>query len=123
MKKGGDIMPNDFEHTKWFYFEDGSNPYGILGSRQDLFFKMVVSWQPEMIDNDHFKCVTPTEAYHRPVSYQFKKSALVEFAKEWQRAQSETASSYEDLIWWSSFFEKYGKKYGCLTEFHENGIC
>ena len=122
--KEGDIMPNDFEHTKWFHFEDGSNPYGILGGRQDLFFKMVVSWQPEMINNSTFKCPEkPTEAYYHPVSYQFKKAALVEFAKEWQRAQSNISSSYEDLIWWQAFFDKYGKKYGCLTEFHENGIC
>ena len=61
-------MPNDFEHTKWFHFEDGSNPYGILGGRQDLFFKMVVSWQPEMINNSTFKCPEkPTEAYYHPV--------------------------------------------------------
>jgi len=114
---------NDFENTKWFYFDDGSNPYGILGSRQDLFFKMVVSWQPEMKNNDHFICHTPTKAYHEPVDYKFKKEALCEFAKEWQRVQSDIESSYEDLMWWGNFFEKYGKKYGLLTEFHENGIC
>lgn len=113
-----------FENTKWFYFENGSNPYGVLGNRPDLLFKMIVSWQPEMIDNDRFKCPEkPTEAYYHAVSYQFKKSALVEFAKEWQRAQSNISSSYEDLMFWQNFFETYGKKYGCLTEFHENGIC
>jgi len=121
--KEGDIMENDFSNTKWFYFDDGANPYGILGSRQDLLFKMIVSWQPEMIDNDRFQCHEPTEAYHRPVSYQFKKNALVEFAKEWQRCNSQISSSYEDLMFWGNFFETYGKKYGCLTEFHENGIC
>ena len=115
---------SDFSNTKWFYFEDGSNPYGVLGSRQDLFFKMVVSWQPEMIDADRFQFPKkPTAAYYKPQGYQFKKAALVEFAKEYQRKASEIALSYEDLAFFGSFFEKYGRKYGLLTEFHENGIC
>ena len=112
-----------WQDTKWFYFEDGSNPYGVLGNRQDLFFKMVISWQPEMKDNDHFICSKPTKAYYEPVSYQFKKEALAEFAKEWQRAASELSMSYEDLMYWGSFFTKYGKRYGLLSEFHTNGIC
>lgn len=110
--------------TKWFDFEDGSNPYGVWGDRMDEFFRMVVAWQPSVIGVNSFKCPKePTEAYYHSVDYQFKKSALRDFAIEWQSEISNFNISYEDLAWYEEFFTKYGKRYGLLREFHENGIC
>ena len=31
--------------------------------------------------------------------------------------------SWEELAIFSDFFTKYGKRYGLLTEFRENGVC
>ena len=110
--------------TKWFYFEDGANPYGVWGDRMDEFFRMIVAWRPEMIDANTFKCPKePTKAYYCGTDYQFKKSALREFAIEWQGAIANFDMSYEDVAWYGEFFETYGKRYGLLTEFRENGIC
>lgn len=107
--------------TKWFHFKDGSNPYGVWN--QNEFFRMIVSWNVVMEDNDSFTCYEPTEAYYGPVGYQFKKEALRNFAIEYQNRFSEIVSSWYDCSFWSNFFEKYGRKYGLLNEFHENGIC
>lgn len=109
---------------KWFYFADGSNPYGIFENRLDLFFKMIVAWAPTIIDSDHFDCpINPRLAYYKAVPYSVKKDALREFAVEYQTRFGEFISSYEDIAWFSKFFETYGKKYGLLREFRENGIC
>ena len=109
---------------KWFHFDDGSNPYGVWGERTDEFFRMIVAWQPTMIDNNTFRCpAKPKEAYFHVVDYQYKKEALREFAKEYQRIFPHINSTWEDVIWFSSFFEQYGRKYGLLKEFRENGIC
>ena len=112
-----------YQYMKWFHFKDGSNPYGVYGDRQDEFFRMVVAWQPEMQDTNTFVCPKePTPAYYRAVDYKFKKEALREFAIEWQRAQADCVMSWGDVAWYNDFFETYGRKYGLLREFKENGI-
>lgn len=111
------------DRTKWFYFKDGSNPYGVWDRNE--FFKMIVAWNPEMIDNDTFRCNEPTTAYYKPVDYRFKQSALRDFAIEWQSrfGSGDFVSYWSDCAEWSDFFTYYGKRYGLLTEFKENGIC
>lgn len=108
---------------KWFHFDDGSNPYGVYDNRQDEFFRMIITWQPEMIDNNTFQCHKPTDAYYKPQDYWFKKDMLRTFAIEYQRCFANISSSWNDCAWYSNFFETYGRKYGLLTEFRENGIC
>jgi len=105
----------------WFHFDNGSNPYGV---KTDLeLFKMIIAWNVTMTTTKSFQCHSETPAYYKPTDYNFKKNGLREFAKEYQRGSSELSMSYEDLAFWGAFFGKYGKKYGLLTEFHENGIC
>lgn len=31
--------------------------------------------------------------------------------------------SWSEICKWQRYFEKMGRRYGLLTEFHENGIC
>lgn len=112
-----------YRQMKWFHFDNGSNPYGVYGDRQDEFFKMIVAWNPIMKSNDTFQCPKePTVAYYKPVDYKFKKEALRDFAIHYSHMVGEIVQSWEDVAWWSDFFTKYGKKYGLLREFRENGI-
>ena len=108
---------------KWFHFECGANPYGIYDNRQDKFFQMIVAWKPTIVNNWTFRCSTPTPAYYGAVDYGFKKSALRDFAMEYQIWLADTDMAWGDVAWWQSFFTKYGRKYGLLREFRENGIC
>ena len=95
-----------------FHFDGGQNPYGIFRERTDEFFRMIIAWQPTMTGAHSFDCpVQPTKAYYEKVSYDFKKEALREFAKEYQRASSDFVMSYDDLAFYSDFFSKYGKRY------------
>lgn len=108
--------------TKWFEFKDGSNPYGVWDNRQDEFFKMVTAWNIRIRNNNNFICYEPTQAYYRTQNYNFYKEALRNFAIQWQGAQADLTISYEELAWYQTFFETYGKRYGLLREFRENGI-
>lgn len=54
--------------------------------------------------------------------YQRQKEKIREEAKGWQNSFFEKNSYYSDLITWQEYFEKYGKRYGLLKEFRENGI-
>lgn len=112
-------------NMKWFHFEDGSNPYGVWGNRLDEFFRMIVKYQPEMVDENTFKCGKPvTYLSVKPITdYERNKTALREFAIEWQYRVAELNLSYGELAWYEDFFRQYGKRYGLLREFHENGIC
>lgn len=55
--------------------------------------------------------------------YQTAKANARQKAIDWQYHFAETSMSWETLIYWQSYFEKLGKRYGLLTEFRENGIC
>lgn len=106
---------------KTFIFENGTKKEIEENAKAEAqIFALICSYTIEMIDNDNFRCFGEPA---KDSDYQNKKAALQEFAKEWQRAQSEIKSYYSDLAFWQSFFETYGKKYGLLNEFHENAIC
>lgn len=111
---------------KTFNYFGNSKPKKVNDQEASvLLFKEVCTCEDiDIIDNDHFMIVKMSEPFnHNKTSYKDRKKLLREFAKEWQRSQTGITSSYEDLSWWGSFFEKYGKKYGLLTEFRANGIC
>lgn len=111
---------------KWFYFKDGANPYGIYENKLERFFRMILAYDLEIMDNNHFMCCGKTGAYYRPykkISYLYKKDALREFAKQYSNIRGELVQSWEDVAWFGNFFETYGRRYGLLREFRENGIC
>lgn len=112
-----------YDELRWFYFEDGSNPYGVYGDNFNEFFKMVIAQQPEIINNRTLKCPKkPKAAYYQTCDYWYKKATLREFAIEYQYKFANFSSTWGDVSWWTTFFEIYGRKYGLIKEFRENGI-
>lgn len=93
----------------------------IIENHNELF-NMIVKYRIQMIDTDNFIFTNPTEAYFNKQNYSYYKNALREFAKEWQYNILNTDVSYGDMLSWFTFFNKYGKRYGLLREFRENGI-
>ncbi len=59
---------------------------------------------------------------HKRITWSDKKEILRDFAIDWQLSFNRFCYSYSELIDYQSFFEEYGKKYGLLREFRENGI-
>lgn len=87
-------------------------------------FKTVLLYDLEMLDNEHLAEVTAYESGADQIEDPaHQREALSNFAKEYQRAQSELSTSYEELAFWSGFFEEYGERLGLLEEFKENAIC
>lgn len=80
-----------------------------------FIFNDVCLYDLELLENNHYACVAPLKT-------DSPKEALSNFAKEYQRAQAELSTSYEELAFWSGFFEEYGEKLGLSEEFKENGI-
>ena len=52
--------------------------------------------------------------------YQAKKEALREMARTYQATQHLT--SWAEVARFSEYFQTFGKRYGLLKEFRENGI-
>ena len=96
---------------------DYENPYVTKTDKE--FFRMVCKYELEQISEISF-CVS---AERNAKTYAEKKEALRDMAIEWQSKFGEMTYYWSDLAEWSNFFEKYGRKYGLLTEFRENGIC
>ena len=56
-------------------------------------------------------------------TYQENKKAARQEAIEWQNWASEVSMSWGECAYWNEHFERLGRRYGLLREFHENGIC
>lgn len=103
-----------------FRFKNGSNPY--ISTAYTTLFDMICKYDL----TPDFKNGYYVESEHeqkRRISYNDKKQRLRDFAVMWQDNFNNYAYDYYDLTRWGGFFEEYGKKYGLLREFRENGIC
>lgn len=56
-------------------------------------------------------------------SYESRKADVREKAITWQALVGESDLSMGELQDWYDYFDIMGRRYGLLTEFHENGIC
>lgn len=59
-------------------------------------------------------------------TYKEKQSRLRDFAIQWQldyATANNESISWSDCCFWGNFFEKYGARFGLLSEFKENAIC
>lgn len=55
--------------------------------------------------------------------YQKRKEQIRQEAIEWQLDFSNHNYSWGELAIWQEHFERLGRRYGLLREFHENAIC
>lgn len=55
--------------------------------------------------------------------YEEYKEKYRQEAIEWQLDFNNHNYSWGELAYYGDYFTKYGKRYGLLREFHENGIC
>lgn len=55
--------------------------------------------------------------------YATNKSVARQEAIDWQNNLFRDNRSYEEIQKAAEHFEKLGRRYGLLKEFHENGIC
>lgn len=97
------------------YLKGNSSTFSGEGSYK-LLFEAVCKYDFEMLDNEHLAEVAPYSEGTDP------REALSNFAKEYQRAQTELSTSYEELAFWSGFFRSYGEELGLVEEFEENRI-
>ena len=101
-----------------FKFDDGSNPY--ISFTNKAFYWMLKHYYVKQIGETSFRVIgrkNPVKGYYG------NKQFLRDRAIEWQISSSDYNYSYMDFAAWSDFFREYGKRYGLLTEFRENGIC
>lgn len=106
-----------FAHIDFYH---NGNPYIVTTDRG--FFRILCRYELEQIDEVLFSAKCEREK-HEALTYYEKKAILRDFAIYWQYRFSELFYSWGEVASWGSFFEIYGKRYGLLEEFHENGIC
>lgn len=102
-----------------FTFEDNDN-FFIAVSNKDLF-EVLINYDIEQVEETHFH-IRKKESRHN-MDYQSLKDLLRDFAIEWQLNTDRFNYTYDNLVLYQGFFKEYGKKYGLLREFEENGIC
>ena len=109
-----------------FIYNNGSNPY--IATNNKNLFKMICKYCLTQTGADSFRVegkaqILTTHPERKLSDYQKKRLSLETFAQEWQLNFPDMVYSWAELVNWGAFFEEYGKKYGLLREFHENGIC
>ena len=101
-----------------FTYKNGSNPY-ITTTNSNLF-NMLCKYDLEQVGSASFYVLGRRGKFKK--TYQTKRAILRDFAINWQYDFSNLLYSWGNLADWGAFFEEYGKKYGLLREFRENGI-
>ena len=102
----------------WYEFADGSNPY--IAWKVETDWRMIRKYEVEQSGALGF---TVYGKRNFKPTYQNCKALLRDTAIEWQSNFGRCAYSWGELAKWQDFFETYGKRYGLLREFRENGIC
>lgn len=107
-----------------FTFKDGSNPY--IATESKTLWKMINRYYLTQTGENSFSVdgdmVLLTVSGKQLSNYERKQAILRDFAIQWQYDFSEFAYSYSDLVMYGDFFREYGRKYGLIREFQENGI-
>ena len=108
-----------------FDYKDGSNPYVSMNYK--TLFRMVCKYVLEQTGTNSYTICGKAEiwTYKRKklTAYEKAKTALREFAWNFDYNFSRFTWYYSELAYMQGFFEEYGKRYGLYREFHENAIC
>ena len=100
-----------------FTFKEG-NPYVAMTNKR--FFEMICKYDVEQTLSNIFYVIGERE---KVKTYEDKKALLRDFAIEWQNRFPDLIYSWVDVDNCQDFFEEYGRKFGLLREFRENGLC
>lgn len=109
-----------------FTFEDGSNPY--ISTSDKKLLEMIRNYYTEQTGKNcyhvtgRFDCRFEHGNGKPYTAYEHNKEILRNFAIDWQYNFCEYDWLTSELIEWGEFFREYGKRYGLLREFKENGI-
>lgn len=107
-----------------FTFKDGSNPY--IAKTNKAFFNIISKYYVYQTETNEFyvdsKAQILTVTGKKLSSREKNKESLRDFAIQWQYDFANFNYSYSDLAMYTDFFNEYGKKYGLIREFRENGI-
>ena len=102
-----------------FIFKSGSNSY--IATTHENLFKMICKYYLSQFDCKSFS-VNGRREWRGAKTYEDKKVILQSFAVDWQLKNPDMSYTWHDLTEWGAFFEDYGRKFGLLREFRENGI-
>ena len=105
----------------WVHFEftNGSRPY--IATTNDSIKWMLNHYDCEQIGDMFFRVYG--ERPKKCKTYRDWKSFFHELAIKWQSSWENIDYDEYRFIGWQEFFYNFGKKYGLLQEFKENGIC
>lgn len=101
-------------------FANGSNPY--IATEDWKLFQIAKRCDLSAIRGS----VSSFEAIERTrkaAGYAEIKQAVRDLAVAWSDGFGCWYLSWGELADWGAFFEKYGRRYGLLSEFRENAIC
>ena len=101
-----------------FTYYHGGNPYISMNNKN--LFKMICKYHLEQVGDTFYHVTEERKPYKK--TYKALREILEGFAIDWQLSFSDMTYHQSTLIDYQSFFEEYGKKYGLLREFRENGI-
>ena len=102
-----------------FLFLDNSNPF--ITTTNKGFSDMLFKYYLDFVGIHSFVTCGKIE-YNGKRSRAARKEILRSFAISYQAFICDSALSYDDIVSWQGFFTEYGRKYGLIREFQENGI-
>lgn len=116
----GKTMYNHFE------FKDGGNPY--ITTNNAALWRMIRKYYVIQTGSHTFtvegeRQFWTSDPFHKLTAREKAQVTLQDFAHYWQMDFSDMKYAWGDICDWNDFFTEYGRKYGLLREFKENGIC
>lgn len=102
----------------YYQFENSKVKHEVKSTKE--LFELLTTHDYEQIESNEI--IVYERLFSKPGTYQEKKAALQNIAIQWQHDFIEFDYSWGDLVDWDDLFYEYGKRYGLLTEFKENGI-
>ena len=106
-------------YNMWVLFVDNTTANNYITTGNKTLFYTLTHGDVEQISETIFRYKGKKEITS---GYHAYKEELTEIARKWQEDFSRFNYDYRQLAGWGAFFEEYGKKYGLLREFRENGI-
>lgn len=91
-----------------------------LADEADAFKLFCKYYTTQLAENTFVIC--GKREYNGKPNYETRKLILQSIAVDWSHNFNRFNYSCEECAAWTSFFTKYGKRYGLLTEFAENAI-